>query len=359
MLWYHLVHVPSSSSCVHRKTSCVARTSWLRSFWNMPPVLMQPVVALREWGCLSPVSSVGEKCPRACHVPVGLFLVSLYSHLPLFPLVLSVFAGEELPVPRNFWGWNPAGQRHILYWHLQNVPLDLKEGRTHLRGSPASGAEGRGAPWWLRRGTSCPVTKKGEEGLLGEPRKGGDKVEQVQRRIPRIVRGQGLWRWEERLRTQGSLSCEKKMLSRDQIGASLQCLQGGYCNGWRMSTVVRNWRGSLWLVTQTQMITLRVPKHGSRGAKRLWNVCPQGIVRPERKIGWCEPAWSRRVPSLTPWNAFQPEGLLPGERIAWANVWRMSRDAHWNAGRGMQNVSFAGESGQVEFPRGSPCLFLL
>ena len=65
-------------------------------------------------------------------------------------------------------------------------------------------------------------------------------MEQVQRRIPRIVRGQGLWRWEERLRTQGSLSCEKKMLSRDQIGASLQCLQGGYCNGWRMSTVVRN-----------------------------------------------------------------------------------------------------------------------
>ena len=55
-------------------------------------------------GCLCPVSSVGEKRPRACDVPVGLLLVGLFSHLPLFPLVLSMFAGEEVPVQGNLLG---------------------------------------------------------------------------------------------------------------------------------------------------------------------------------------------------------------------------------------------------------------
>lgn len=47
----------------------------------------------------------------------------------------------------------------------------------------------------------------------------------VQQRIPRTVRGWGLWLCEERLRAQGLLSWEQKRLCGNLIGAS-QCLQG-------------------------------------------------------------------------------------------------------------------------------------
>lgn len=65
----------------------------------MPPVLVQPVVGLCEDA--SVLSAVLE---RACHAHIGLLLVGLYSHLSLFPLVLSLFAGEELPAQGNFLG---------------------------------------------------------------------------------------------------------------------------------------------------------------------------------------------------------------------------------------------------------------